>query len=495
MPDLNPKELDTRIQQDREEYVSKIPESNPSTAIKTYRDYADGKQLCTLLAAVKEYLSGALSHLYSDNVMHQVIAEASDRLQLLRFDVQDDAVTTFLQDEIFIKCHLANLSGETHYAALRDGDFALMPEWSERENRVLIQKEDWWNGDYGVFVAYEQQQPVYAVKEWTEKTETGSERKRRNVYFDDRIERYVSSSGVGGSWEMFSLETDTDWPQPWEKPDGSPLHIPIVHFANGGRGPGNYGRSELAGGVLGNQDGLNDKRYDIDVAARMTAFQMVTASGYKPVLDKQGNPIPPKWGPGGFLASSDPAGRFDVIEAGDLSQLENVYKLILRAICRMTRTPLHAITGDWPSGEALLRAELPATNKARRQAEKFKTAWATLAHRCVEIANAFGLRGLNEDAMVMPTFAPVSQLGELQQAMSDREFWTAAKLAVEAGYPLAMYLEDHNWDAARIKKLQAEMQQQADQAQQDAALVAQKLAEAQQAESAANGNARQEVIA
>jgi hypothetical protein len=458
LENLTTKELDERIKDDRADYVDAIPEKDKAGAVKAYRDYAKGIQLCTLKAAVVDYLEGSLTHLFSDNVMHQVIAEAADRLQLLGFDVEDDAVKTFLQDEIFVKNHLDDLSGECHYAALRDSDFALMPEWNEEEKRIVIQKEDWWNGDYGVFVAYEQQQPIYAVKEWTERVDENKSRKRRNVYFDDRIERFASEGG--GQWERFSLEGEGGNVVRWEKVDGSPLHIPIIHFANGGRGPGNYGVSELGGGVLGNQDALNDLRYDIATAARMTAFQMIWGSGYKAAVDILGHPIAPTFGPGGLMLSSDPAARFGTIPAGDLSQLENAYKLVLRAICRMTRTPLHAIVGDWPSGEALLRAELPAVNKARRQVAKFTSAWATLAHRCTEIFNTFGGGTLNEDTMITPKFAPVSQLGELQSAMADREFWTAANQAVTATYPLPMYLEDHDWPQDRLERLKEELEKQ-----------------------------------
>ena len=83
----------------------------------------------------------------------------------------------------------------------------------------------------------------------------------------------------------------------------------------------------------------------------------------------------------------------------------------------MTRTPLHSITGgDWPSGEALLRSELPAINKARAQIKKLGSAWVEVAHRATEIANVFANTGMDEDAVISAVFAKPDQSSQLSMA-------------------------------------------------------------------------------
>jgi hypothetical protein len=475
------KKLHDQIQRDRAD-ASKNPADGDEgeKAVKLYRDYAAGKQGCTLTEALASILEGATKHMFSDNKCHPVISEAADRIVLLRYDVdppgilpgaadvpeqaakQAEEVKNWIQREIWVKCALSDLSGFTNYATFRDANFCLLPTWSEIEQRVVIHKELWWDGESGMFVMYDEWgRPEYAVKEWMETDEEDRQRQRRTVYLDDQIRRYARPNGAG-DWEPFQLEGDTQWPMPWVKRDGTPLHIPVVHFQNGGRGEV---ASELAGGFIGQQDSLNDKRYDMDVASRMTAYQMYWVKG-KPALERPGAERKrPTVGPGTVWQVGED-GAAGVLPAGSMAELESAYNLIVRSMSQTTRTPMHVLLGaDPPSGEALLRAELPAVNKATRQREKLAPSYATLAHRCVEISNAFGTTALNEDAMIRPVFAPVTQLGELQRAMADAAFWDAANKAVTAGYPLSLFLAEHDYTPEQIAKLEEEQKKQEQSAQ------------------------------
>ena len=397
--------------------------------IKLFREYAAGNQPMTLTDEQRDILDGLLANSFSDNVCHQVVAEAAARLDLLRFDCEDNAVKEFL-DQFALRTNLGDFSGQTHYSSLRDGDYALTLGWDPGkgrpgDGRVTLLQEPWWDGQNGVFIAYSAQgEPLYAVKEW----ESLSGFRRRTVWFEDRIERYASDGGV---WLPFALPSDSTapgggdgaaWPAGWIKSDGTPLHIPVIHFSNLSRGNGYsgfsvYGTSELDGGVLGFQDQINDLQMDISAAARMTGYQMITITGTPPPKDEAGNPAPFTVSPGGVLHSTDPAARFGRIEAGDISQLISTYQAKLRAVSRMTRTPLHSITGgDWPSGEALLRSELPAINKARAQIKKLSAAWIEVAHRATEIANVFSNTGMDEDAVISAVFAKPDQSSQLSMA-------------------------------------------------------------------------------
>jgi hypothetical protein len=322
-----------------------------------------------------------------------------------------------------VRNNLADFSGQTHYNTLRDGDYALTLGWDAGngqpgQGRVTLLQEPWWDGQNGVFIAYSAQgEPLYAVKEW----DSLEGFRRRTVWFEDRIERYASEGGV---WLPFALPSDSTagsgaWPAGWMKTDGTPLHIPIIHFSNLARGNGFsvYGTSELDGGVLGFQDQINDLQMDISAAARMTGYQMITATGTPPPKDDQGNDVPFQVSPGAVLHSTDAAAKFGSIQAGDISQLIDTYNAKLRSVARMTRTPLHSITGgDWPSGEALLRSELPAINKAKSQIKKLSAAWAMVAHRATEIANVYGKAGLNEDDAITAIFAKPDQSSQLSMA-------------------------------------------------------------------------------
>lgn len=389
--------------------------------VEAFRHYAAGTQTLVLTLEQQDILKGILNHKFCDNVCHQIIAEAADRLELLRFDCEDTKTHDYLSDW-FSTATLSDFAGTVHYNALRDGNHVVALGWDDARQMVMLYQEDWWNGYEGVWIAYDNNDNMlYAVKEW--RTPDGI---RRNIWFEDRVERYMGAGAANSQNAKFQpyhdVEDGMGWSVAWTQLDGTPLHIPYVHFANPSRGKRNYGTSEIDGGVLGFQDQLNDLQYDMSAAGRMTGFQMLGISGVKkeidPVTKKE---IPMKVGPGQVFTSSNPQTRYQVLEAGDISQLLHLYLQKLKSVSRMTRTPLHLITGgEWPSGEALLRAELPAVGKAMRQAKRFAPAWVSVAHKATEIANVFGRAGLDESAKsakINAVYSPVERRDQLSKSV------------------------------------------------------------------------------
>lgn len=379
--------------------------------IPLYRNYAAGKQISPLTELQKQFLEELTRNQFADNVCHPICAEAADRLRFMAWTCEQQAVADELSN-LYTTANLGALQGSTHYDALRDGNHALAVNWDAERGIVRIYEEPWWDGNFGLFIAYDAlSNPLYGVKEWTE---LNGER-RRLIWFDDGIQRW-RGSGRGGTWVPYSLEEDQGrWPVPWMKLDGSPLHIPYVHFPNAGRGSKQYGMSELAGGVIGYQDQLNDLQLSLSAAARVTAYQVYTGTGI-PELEKF------VVMPGTFLSSTSPDARFGVLPAGDLGQMMGLYGLKLQRVAQMTRTPLHSITGgDWPSGEALLRAEQPAVGKAQSQIERFVTCWTAVGHKAIEIRNRFSTDAAlpedSETALIGAVFAPAERRDPLSQSV------------------------------------------------------------------------------
>jgi hypothetical protein len=409
--------------------------ANPAASdLAVFRRYVEGDQDATLTADQKALLGAAAKHTYSDNMADTVISAWASRLTLTGFAVEDSAVEAFLNDDLYVRNGLGDLSYDTNYATARDGNHALMLRWlpddrpadldrigedgevptDRRAGRVTIHAEDWWDGKSGIWVAYDDRgRPAYAVKDFTQvmvdDTGNARERQRRTVYFPGMIHRYIKDGG----WQPFVLPTDppgTDGIVPWTKRDGSDLGIPVVHFSFPRFGKRRYGVSELAGGFLANQDHLNDVQQDLTAAARLIGFQVMTATGasFKET---------PKIQPGTFLHTSSEAARFGSIPPGDLTQLIETHGLKLQTVARTTATPAHIITGgDWPAGIALVQAEKPLIAKVRRLSRVIGPAWGTVAHRATEMVNAFGGMSLDEDAPITTRFDDPEQLDTLAQA-------------------------------------------------------------------------------
>lgn len=424
-------------------------------AIRYHRLYAKGQRSNLVLTdRERVYLQGILKSRFTDNICNLIIATASDRLVLEGFQVEDKGVQTWLDEDLYIKNRIGALNGDTHYATLRDGNYCLYPWWSARRNRIIIFREEWWDGKSGIYVHYDEEDQIkYAVKEWIDPVR-GSVR-MRTVWFEGQMERYESTEGR--DWKEYVIPGETAAIIPLLKADGAPLGIPIIHFANGGRGPSNYGDSELDGGPEGFQDQIDHLHYSITMTARNTGFQTTWSSGVSKAVDEEGNEVKLENGPGAHWMG--PTGsQFGHIPAGSIKEQIEAYHLKRGSVCHMTRTPLHYITGNWPSGEALYRAELPLVDKVTKQREKVDPAWTTLAHRATEIANIYGKLGLNEEAMIGAVFADVERRDPFTLAAAEQAQANAAQAWIEAGRPLSNFLREKGWSEDKLQQLEEDKQ-------------------------------------
>jgi hypothetical protein len=384
---------------------------------------------------------GALTkHRFADNVCRRILALVASRLELTGFalDKNDDTLTTFIND-FFTKNQLADKQYDVHFATARDGNHALGLNWrpSQRPGedgtatgRVTVHKERWWDGETGMWIAYgDDGLPLYAVKDFTQVMfDPPRKVKRRTIYFDDHLEKYIST---GALWEPFAEDTEdngkpTNAPR-WEKRDGSPLGIPVVHFANGSDDDTPYGASHLDGGVIGLQDHINDIHLDITVAARLLGFPMIFVAGYEEALTSAGQVIPFHVGPGTVAKSANPNTKITVVQPGDLTQLQGAYDMKKRAVASNTQTPEHIISGgQWPSGLALIRAEMPLIDLVKRMAKTVGPSWEQAVHRATEMYNAFAKPSLDETNLVTAEFTDPERLDEQAQAEADKlrlEVW------------------------------------------------------------------------
>lgn len=416
-----------------EERRAALPEAKMA---KTFRQYYRGRHRSTQTRAQAQILRGVLANLFCDNICRKVINETASRHELLSFEAENEGVEAYLAD-LFTRNAVGDLQADAAVATLRDGNHAVSLEWHApnpdrpTDGRVIVHRERVWDGESGVFAAFGRDgQPEYAVRDWKERGDQG-EIERRVVWFPDRIERYVKH---GDGWRPYPLPDDpagTNGVVPWVKSDGSPLHVPIVWMANGSDDDTAYGASELDGGVLGLQDEINDIQRDITATARLTGYQMYWATGSPPQVDTLGNVVPLAVGPGQTLQTGEPNARFGVLPAGDLTQLKAARMVKLEAIGQMTDTPIHDIIGQWPSGSALIRADMPKIAKVNRLNKMLAPQWASVAHKATELANAFGPGPpLDESALITAVFAAPEKLDPLAVA-EVRKAEAEAQAAIE----------------------------------------------------------------
>lgn len=414
-----------RIEQERK---VALPEAQ---LVRDFRNYARGKQKNTLNNYQRKVLRGVLGHVFCDNVCRKILQETRNRLKFNRYDIEEseqttkDTLVTYLRD-LVVKNKMAEFAGKVHWAALRDGNTAVGLLWNGE--RVVMVRERWWNSKFGFFLAYDDNdEPTYAVREW---------RNGKNIYrtiWEPALIRRFKKNGNG--WQ---LRTDLNegekntifWTRDG-KEKGEPIGIPFVHFANhlvpndgtgddGSDEPDNhYGISELDGGMLGLNDEINDVHRDITAAARYAGFPMGSATGVTVGKDSQGEEELPKYTPepGSFFTDQNEKARFSMLQPGSLEELERTLNIKLSTVARQSGVPLHIITGNWPSGEALLRAEQPFVDKIEQIANSFGPAWSSVAHKSTILSNVFGTGTLNEESLIKSYFEPASKRDPLTQAI------------------------------------------------------------------------------
>lgn len=390
-----------------------------ATDVQTWRAYAEGRHHDVLSTDQQRLLGQRTTHDMTDNVLDLILKTTASRLKLTGWEVagetprrisdgsavSPDVVeqTTAFLESVWRLNRLPRLQYEVHYAALRDALSVVSLGW--RNGRVHLWRESWWDGESGVYLAFDDAGDYeFGVKEWTQRNRDGSETVRRTVYEPGRIWRWKQ---VGNGWEEYETPTEAavvDLP----RRNGKPLPIPLVHFPNGSSvADSPYGQSEVSG-LLALQDDLNATQLDITAASMLTAFQRMFASGLQ-------EPSKVRLMPGSLFGVTEKDARLTVIPAGDLAPLMDVHHFKRDSMSTTARVPVHSLTGDWPSGAALLRAEMPLIEKIEAMADVTGPQWTMVAHRAMEIANAFGGTTHDEAVPITSVFAPAERIDELTE--------------------------------------------------------------------------------
>jgi hypothetical protein len=340
-----------------------------------------------------------------DNITKIVVDALQSRVLIDGFRVDDAAVQEFL-DVLWVTAGVDDLQNEVHRNAFRDADSYIILGYDPTSRRITMDVQQQWAQEAdgsafgaGTHMVYDDMgRPWVAIKEWVEYATPTLVRRRRTLYYGDRIERYYIDYQSGQQntedWQPFLLDGDVEWPVLIRAQDGRDVTLPVVHFPNV-RGATRYGISELAGDILGKQRLYNDAQHALAAATRMSANQLITATG---VTESESAEW--KVGPAQVLGSARDTAKIGAIGAADLSPIIDSAKRVLESVSHSSSIPLHHFTGQWPSGEALMRAEIPMVSKARDRQTRMGHAWASLMHKATLISNSFDGTTFDTEKMI-----------------------------------------------------------------------------------------------
>lgn len=375
---------------------------------------------------------GDLFREFALNLCPAVCDAIKDKLKITGFGVRSeerDRSRTLSADvnEIWRANRMAIRAGEVHKEALKNGD-AYVIVWPAADGAVQIFP----NSAETCTVGYDEEMPgrvKWAAKYWR----TRDKRTRLNLFFPDRIEKFISKDAQDGflpNAESFTPTVESarsiasknaeerDESRTLNNPFGV---VPVFHFANNAD-IGSFGVSELEPAIPV-QDGLNKAVLDMLVAMEVCAYRQRWAAGIEIQYDKDGNAAAPfKAGIDHLWLAEDPDAKFGDFAAADLEQFLKVKDGFRIDIASVTGTPLYYLMPQvrgFPSGESLRKAETRFVAKVRDRQEQFGTVWEDVMTFALRIAG-------HANAAVTTEWEPASPLTE-------REMLENLKLRRELG--------------------------------------------------------------
>ena len=365
---------------------------------------------------------------------------------------------TLTVDRIWAANKMAIRAGEVHKEALRCGDaYAIVWPGANDEAQIFPNSAD------TMTVHYDEESPgriVWAAKYWR----AADGRTRLNLYFPNRIEKYISKDkgeGVlpdarsfmsfgGGMQEtqaggtqqpsLFGGDCPAETYPPVttggsdsviENPYGV---VPVFHFANNAD-IGELGRSELEA-AMPVQDGLNKSVLDMLVAMEVSAFRQRWAAGielkYDPETGKEVAPF--RSGVDTLWTAENADAKFGDFAATELEQFLKVKDGFRIDIASVTGTPLYYLMPHVraiPSGESLRKAETRFLAKVRDRQDQFGAVWAEAMSFALKIA------GYPDVSLVThwEDPAPTSEREVLENLRLKKELGISTEQALkEAGY-------------------------------------------------------------
>lgn len=345
-------------------------------------------------------------------------------------------------------------SKSLHLDACKTGD-AYLFVWPVLDDSGSVVDVDMLvNSSQNVRVVYDEQQPLvkaFAIKSWTERLPGDDEKQvlRANLYYPDRIQRWVTEPDMDGSkpehWLEFTDPGDAEEgrdPVEFESPNPVGVdQVPFFHFRTArpyGRPEHKnaYGPQQLINKLVSAQAATIDfqtfpQRYALmdpkadDVLQNLTDPFNTEDDAEDP--EDPGNVTQMRGDPGSLwkLFGAANVGEFSTANPDNFMRPMDRYIL---AMAQTTETPLFHFqpTGEAPSGESLRVMEAPTVAKVEDRQSRFGPEWQDGYEFALQL---MGVDGITVKIQWKPA-----------QTINDSAGWATVGAKISAGVPVEQAL-------------------------------------------------------
>ena len=348
-------------------------------AYEVSRNYYNGEHDVALTDRLKKFLPPRLQ--FRDNFMNVVVDTLSERLKVLGFSIENETASEWVWD-LWNANRMDYTQGVIHTEAVMLGDSYILCDWD-----MVNERPRWTHQIAEMIIPHydESRREVdWVSKKWLQHPHIGDEPETRlNLYYPDRVEKYVARGGV---WAKYQDEADEVWPVPWLDKSGQPLGVPFIHFRNRPMGS-DFGQSEILN-VIPMQDLLNKTLIDLTMILDTLAFPQ----RYTVNINHGSSRLDIMPGSVAEFHSEYDGGSVGQWNAATVDGPIRALEALVQHIAGTTRTPQHLfqVIGGAPSGEALKTAESGLVQKAKQRMVNFGNAWEDAVVMALKIQAAFG---------------------------------------------------------------------------------------------------------
>lgn len=342
-----------------------------------------------------------------------VVDAVLDRLGFKGWDGNNLNTSRELYD-LYIKNKIKTLSRQVHRDCIVTGNGYIMFDKIDGINKPYYNNP---NDIVVVYSADDYYQMSYALKIWR-----STDNIKANIYYNDRIEKYICTKDNINSISDFELGDII--PNPFGR-------IPIVHFRSN--------IIELAN-IIPIQDAINKTFSDMMVVAEFNAFPQRWVITNSDISTLKSSPQTIFKIPKGSIDEEET--KIGEFSAARISMYLETIDRLSGAIAVISRTPKHYFmqTGANVSGEALSVMEIPLVKKTQQYQEIMDEGWMDVLEF---------LYGTTEDIITVWNRIEVEIMDVTAKTI---------KTEVEAGIPLNTILRRLGWSDDEIAQMEADIE-------------------------------------
>jgi hypothetical protein len=382
----------------------------------------------------------------------------ANRLEISSVTVPGNADATDMLERIWDENGMLLEAPNVHQKACMFGDCYLVV-WDADEGETV---DIMYNSPLVMRLVYDQENPhvkKFAIKEWVVESpdETVKDYRRANLYYPDRIERYMTKGETKGDketdWVAFEGEEEDEFSDDSSVIDNPYGQIPVFHFRNGAP----YGTPEHEA-AYGPQDAVNKlvvthmatidyqgfpQRYAL-AEPQITSEDAADFGDDDTEADEgTGSLSTLKTGPGEvwWLNGIRGVGQFATADPDTfLKPLDR----FVRLMASVTETPLHYFDpmGDSPSGEALRAKEAPLIKRIINRRQSFAATWSDVFMFALDVV------GMEAEKVDVRWTSPAS--------LDDLDGWRTAQIKLELGVPAKQLLLEAGYTETQVREWLAE---------------------------------------